>query len=122
MSLYELVFIIRPEVSSADIDKITNDFVKIVNDNGGKVEKNEYWGLKVFEYEINNYKKGHYIFLGLNIDSTVLKEIERKMKLSEDVLRSLSTKVEAITADPSPILRGKSYDTEEIIDVTSNKE
>lgn len=122
MPFYESVFIIRQDVSSSDVDKITDDFVKIVKDNKGSIVKTEYWGLRSLAYEIGNNKKGHYVFLGLDTEPSIVKEIERKMKLSENIIRYSNIKVEAISNELSPILRSKSSETEDVVDVTINKD
>ena len=121
MNFYELVFIIRQDMSSADVDKIIHDFTKLVNDHDNKVVKNEYWGLRTLAYEINNNKKGHYVFMGLEADSNTVKEIERKMKLNENIIRFLTIRVDQIQNEPSPILKGKHANNEEAIDVTVNE-
>jgi small subunit ribosomal protein S6 len=121
MSLYELVFIIRQDVSSNDVDKITDDFIKIIKNDGGSIIKNEYWGLRSLSYEINNNKKGHYTLLGFEGNGAIVSELERKMKLSEDVIRFMTHNVEEISKEPSPILRGKSPDDDIAIDVTLSK-
>ena len=62
MSLYELVFIAKQEISSVrakELAKKINDFIK---SKGGNVKKEEYWGFKSLAYEINKNKKGHYIY------------------------------------------------------------
>lgn len=121
MSLYELVFIIRQDVSSSDVDRITDDFIKIIKKENGNLVKNEYWGLRSLAYEIDNNKKGHYTLLGFEGNGAIVNEIERKMKLSEDVIRFMTHNVESLSTEPSPILRGKSQDDEIAIDVTLNK-
>ncbi len=122
MTFYESVFIIRQDISSADVDKIIEDFVKIAKDNGSNLVKQEYWGLRTLAYEIGNNKKGHYVFLGLEATSAAVKEIERKMKLSENIIRFSTIKVDEISSEPSPILRSKSGENEEVVDVTVNKD
>lgn len=118
MTFYELVFIIRQDISSSDVDKIVEDFINIAKENGGKLIKHEYWGLRTLAYEIGNNKKGHYVFLGLEAEIAAIKEIERRMKLSEDIIRFSTIHVDAISSEPSPILKGKSPENEEIVDVT----
>ena len=120
MTLYELTFIIRQDISSAAVDKIINEFTKIVTDNSGKVVKTEYWGIRPLAYEIANNKKGHYVFFGLEALPSVIQEVERKMKLSENIIRFLTIKVDQIAKEPSPILRGKYSESEEVVDVTIN--
>jgi len=120
MALYETVFIIRQDISSADVDKLTEEFSGIVTKAGGEIVKTEYWGLRTLAYDINNNKKGHYVLLGINAASEIVKELERKMKFSEDVIRFLTIKVEAIEKEPSAILRGNLEGFENTIDVTIN--
>jgi small subunit ribosomal protein S6 len=122
MSLYELVFVIRQDISSNDVDKITDDFIKIITTEGGSVKKNEYWGLRNLAYEINNNKKGHYTLLGFEAMPAVVKELERKIKLSEDVIRYMTLAVESISDQPSAILRSKTGADDITIDVTLNKD
>lgn len=121
MSFYESVFIIRQDISSADVDKITDDFTKIVKDNNGEVIKTEYWGLRNLAYKINNNKKGHYVLLGIKANALIINEMDRKMKLSENIIRFQNIKVDAISSEPSPILRSnKSAKNEGTVDVTIN--
>lgn len=122
MAFYESVFIIRQDISSADVDKITDDFTKIVKDSNGEVIKTEYWGLRSLAYKIGNNKKGHYVFMGLETTFSVINALDRKMKLSENIIRFVNLNVDSISAEPSPILRSKNSDHEEIVDVTINKE
>ena len=119
MKFYELTFIIRQDISSLDVDKIINEFTNIINENSGKVVKTEYWGIRHLTYEIANNKKGHYVFFGIEATSEVIDEVERKMKLSENIIRFLTIRVDEIAKEPSPILRGKYSDTEESVDVTT---
>ena len=122
MAFYESVFIIRQDVSSSDVDKITNDVTKIIVDNGGEVIRTEYWGLRTLAYKIGNNKKGHYVFLGLNTTHLVINEVERKMKLNENIIRFINISVDAISSESSAILRSKNSENDEIIDVTINKD
>lgn len=121
MAFYESIIIIRQDVSSAEVDKVANDFVKIIEDHNGKVIKTEYWGLKQLAYEIENNKKGHYYFMGIEATKPLLDEIDRKLKLSESVIRSSMVRVDEISKESSPILKAKNSDDEETVDVTINK-
>jgi small subunit ribosomal protein S6 len=121
MAFYESIIIIRQDVSSTEVDKIANDFAKIVTDHKGTVVKTEYWGLRQLAYEIENNKKGHYYFMGIEGNNSLLEEMDRRLKLSESVIRSSLIKVDEISKDPSPILKAKSSDGDNIVDVTTNK-
>lgn len=123
MSFYELTFIIRHDVSLNDIDKIVDDFTKIIKDNNGNVIKKEYWGLRTLAYKIGNNKKGHYYFLGLEIPGAskdATKELERKMKLNENIIRFLTIKVDSISNEASPILKNQNTENTLVVDVTVN--
>lgn len=119
MPLYESVFIIRQDVSSADLDKITDGFVEIIKTNGGALVKQEYWGIRNLAYEINNNRKGHYVLLGIDAEPATIAEMERKMKYSIDVIRFLTQRVIEISKEPSPILRNDRIEVEEVVDVTA---
>lgn len=121
MAFYESIIIIRQDVSSVDVDKIAEDFIKIIKTHHGNVIKTEYWGLRSLAYEIQNNKKGHYYFMGIEAGNDLIKELGRKIKLSESVIRSSLVKVKEISKEPSPVLRAKSADNEETIDVTIDK-
>jgi len=122
MAFYESIIVIRQDVSSSDVDKIADDFMKIIKEHNGNVLKPEYWGLRTLAYEIKNNKKGHYYFMGIEADNALVKELGRKIKLSESVIRSSLVKVKKISQEPSPILRTKSLDLEETVDVTINQQ
>jgi small subunit ribosomal protein S6 len=121
MALYESVIIIRQDISSNDVDKIVYELKKIIEEYKGKIIKTEYWGLKTLAYEIRNNKKGHYYFMGIEADKPLLDELNRKIKLSESIIRSSLVKVEEISNEPSPILKEKSSEVENTIDVTAKQ-
>ena len=119
MNFYELTFIVRQDMSSADLDKITESFLEIVKSFNCNVIINEYWGLKNLAYEIANNKKGHYVFLGLEMNKDCIDELERKIKLSDHVIRHLLLKVEKL--EPTPEQMFKSSNAEiSAINVTNN--
>lgn len=122
MAFYESVFIVRQDVSSNDVDKLVVEIGNIIKENGGEVIKNEYWGLRTLAYEIKGNKKGHYIFLGLEAKPQTIKEMERRMKLNENIVRVFTTNVENISSEPSPILRSEEdLAAQETVDMTLNK-
>lgn len=122
MAFYESTFIIRQDVSSADVDKIANDFENLIKEYSGEVVKTEYWGLRNLAYEIKNNKKGHYYFIGLKGNNALLAEFNRKVSLSESIIRSSMIRVDEISKEPSYILRSDSSDSEDTIDVTVEKD
>jgi small subunit ribosomal protein S6 len=110
MPLYESTFIARQDISTQDVEKLTETFSQIVTDNGGKVVKSEYWGLRSLAYLVKKNRKGHYTMLCIDSPYAAVKEMERRMKLNEDVLRNLTIKVTAIGEEASPMMNRSSQD------------
>ena len=107
MPLYENVFIIRQDVPASQVDVLTAEFAAIIDENGGRVEKKEFWGLRTLAYRIKKNRKGHYVLLNIDAPAPALAEMERVMRLSEDVLRYMTIKVDAFQEGPSAILQQK---------------
>lgn len=108
MQLYECVFIIRQDLSSAQVENITNEFCAIITDNKGSVVKQEYWGLKTMAYKIKKNRKGHYIMLNFEADAGTVAEFDRRMGLHEDILRTLIIAIDAVDPEPSIMMQNKS--------------
>ena len=120
MSLYELTFVTRYDISNQEVEKITESYIKLIKEFGGAVIKNEYWGLLNLAYEIKKNRKGHYVMLGVDISFECLKEIERRIKLNDDIIRHIAIKVKFIDPEPSAIMKssesdGDDLDQEEIV-------
>lgn len=101
MPLYEHVFISRQDLSSAQAESLVEHFSTILADNGGKVVESEYWGVKTMAYKINKNRKGHYALLKSDAPSAAVQEMERLMRLHDDVMRVLTIKVDAHGDGPS---------------------
>jgi small subunit ribosomal protein S6 len=105
MPLYETVFIARQDISAKQAEDMTKAFGKIVNDNGGEVKKTESWGLRNLAYRIKKNRKGHYALLHTDAPPAAIAEMERNMRLHEDVLRYMTVRIEKLPDGPSPILK-----------------
>jgi small subunit ribosomal protein S6 len=110
MPFYETVFIARQDLSTAQVEELTENFSKIIKDNGGKVHKVESWGLRTLSYRINKNRKGHYVLIETDTPPAALHEMERNIRLNEDVLRYLTVREEKLSTGPSAPLRGHSDD------------
>lgn len=114
MALYEIVYIARQEISENDVEKVTEEFTKLLEKNEAKVLKTEYWGLRNFSYEMKKSKKGHYSLIGVDAPSAAVKELERNMRLHEHVIRSLTIRVNKISREPSAIMQNNVEDDFEL--------
>ena len=108
MSLYEHVFIARQDLSNAQAEGLIEHFSAVLTDNSGKVVDQEYWGLKTMAYKINKNRKGHYAFLKSDAPSEAVQEMERLMRLHEDVMRVMTIKVDDHEEGPSVVIQAKS--------------
>ncbi len=101
MALYEHVFISRQDLSNAQAEGLIDHFSAVLSDNGGKVVDKEYWGLKTMAYKINKNRKGHYAFVKSDAPSEAVQEMERLMRLHDDVMRVLTIRVDEHKELPS---------------------
>jgi len=104
MPYYEHVLIARPEISPQQVDALVEDITKTIKELGGKVGKTEYWGLRNLTYRIRKNRKGHYALLNLDCPAPAVHELERRLKINEDVMRYKTIRVDALDEEPSPIL------------------
>jgi small subunit ribosomal protein S6 len=95
MALYEHMLIARQDISAQAVDALATHLKTIIENEGGKVEKQEYWGLRTLAYRIKKNRKGHYVLLNLNAPAKAISELERQLKINEDVLRFITVRVEA---------------------------
>lgn len=105
MALYEATFIARQDMTEKEVERLTEEFSGAVTEKGGRIVKNESWGLRNLAYRINKNRKGHYVMLGLDAPAEAVKEIRRKFNLSEDVIRSLVVRVDNLPKGPSAMLQ-----------------
>lgn len=101
MPLYEHVFISRQDLSNTQAEGLIEHFGTVLADNGGKIVDQEYWGVKTMAYRINKNRKGHYAFLKTDSPAPAVQEMERLMRLHEDVMRVLTIKVDGHEDGPS---------------------
>lgn len=110
MPLYEITFIARQDLSRQDVATLAESLAGIATQAGGKLVKNEYWGLKSLAYKIEKNRKGHYNMLGLDASAEAVKEIERQLRINENVVRALTVRVDELTAAPSVMMQQRGDD------------
>ena len=107
MSLYECVFIARQDVSATQVDSLVETFQNVITKSGGTIGKTENWGLRTIAYKIKKNRKGHYVLMNIDAHSDAVLEMERQMRINEDVLRYLTLRVDEHETEPSAIMRNK---------------
>ncbi|TVR80143.1 MAG: 30S ribosomal protein S6 [Rhodospirillales bacterium] len=107
MPLYETVVIARQDIAAPQVDALADTITKIIEDNGGRVAKREPWGLRPLAFRIRKNRKGHYVLFGLDAPPAAVHEMERQMRINEDVLRYLTIRVDELEEGPSAILQSR---------------
>ena len=110
MSLYEHVFICRQDISQQQVESLTENLTAILSEQGGSVEKTEYWGLRSLAYRVKKNRKGHYSLLNITADHSAISEMERQMSLNDDILRFMTIRVDEHDTEPSAPLSSKNKD------------
>jgi len=105
MPLYEHVYLARPDLSAQQVEELTAQYKGVIEQMGGKIAKNEYWGVKSLSYRIRKNRKAHFTLLNIDAPSAAVTEIERQQRINEDVLRTLTVRVEELEEGPSAMMR-----------------
>ncbi len=112
MPLYEHVYLARQDVSAQQVEELTKQFKGVIEQMGGKVTKNEYWGVKSLNFRIRKNRKAHFTLLNVDAPPAALTEIERQQRINEDVLRYLTIRVDELEEGPSAMMRKVERDRE----------
>jgi small subunit ribosomal protein S6 len=112
MALYEHVFLTRQDASSQQVEDLTAQFKGVIEQMGGKVARTEQWGLRSLSYRLKKNRKAHFTFFNIDAPPAALNEIERQERLSEDVLRYLTIRVDEHEEGPSAMMRKADRDRE----------
>ncbi len=110
MPLYEHVLLARQDISSQQVEQMIDQYKALLEENGGKITKVENWGLKGLAYRIKKNRKAHYALLNIEAPHEAMAEMERQMRLNEDILRYLTLRVEEHEDGPSAMLQKRDRD------------
>jgi small subunit ribosomal protein S6 len=110
MALYEHVFLARQDISAQQVDALVEQYKGVIEANGGKVGRVENWGLKSLTYRINKNRKAHYVLMDIDAPAPAVHEVERQMRISEDVLRYMTIAVEKHEDGPSAMMQKRDRD------------
>jgi len=105
MALYEHIFLARQDVTAQQVEALTEQYKGVIAGHGGRVAKVEYWGVKSLAYRIKKNRKAHFSLLNIDAPPAAVAEMERQMRLNEDILRILTVRVEALEDGPSAMMR-----------------
>jgi small subunit ribosomal protein S6 len=110
MALYEHIFLARQDVSPTQVEELTAALTEVLSNGGGKVTKNEYWGLKSLSYRIKKNRKAHYTLLNIDAPHAAVAEMERQMGINEDILRFMTIREDELEEGPSAMMQKRDRD------------
>ncbi len=110
MALYEHVFLARQDISGQQAEALVEQYKGVLESGGGKVGRVENWGLKSLTYRIKKNRKAHYLLMDIDAPSDAVKEMERQMRINEDILRYMTIRVEEHEAGPSAMMQKRDRD------------
>lgn len=94
MRLYDIVVLVTPDLSEEDAAKVTADYRKILADGGGEIVKDESWGRRRLAYPIERKREAYYHHFQVSAEPALVAETERRLKLSDQVLRHLAVRAD----------------------------
>lgn len=94
MRQYELAFIVRPDLDDEGVTEVVEKVSQHVKSIDGEVTSVDVWGRRALAYPIDNHRDGVYVLFQAKMSPSALSELERNLKLSEEIIRYLLIKVE----------------------------
>ena len=110
MPLYEHVFMARQDVTPQQVEVMIDQYRGVIEQNGGKIEKTEQWGVKSLAYRIKKNRKAHFALFNLDAPPAAVAEMERLLRINEDVLRFITVRVDAFEEGPSVMMQKRDRD------------
>src|ERR1700740_1338455 len=92
--LYEVMFIVRPDAADEDVDKLISGFTTSVTNGGGVVKNVEKMGRRKLAYMVRKFNDGNYILLTVEANGAVVAELERRLRVSEPVIKFITVRVD----------------------------
>jgi small subunit ribosomal protein S6 len=91
---YELVYVVSPDATDEQVAEVHTQVESIVQRMNGQLEKTDNWGRRKLAYEIGRHKEGTYVLEVINGDGDLMKEIDRRLKVTDLVIRHLVVRVD----------------------------
>ena len=110
MPLYEHIFMARQDVTPQQVEAMVDQYKGVIEQNGGSVDKTEMWGVKSLAYRIKKNRKAHFTMFNLNAPAPAVAEMERQMRINEDILRFMTVRVDELEEGPSAMLQKRDRD------------
>ena len=92
--LYEVMFIVRPDVADEEVDKLVSGFTTTITSGGGAVKSVEKMGRRKLAYLVRKFADGNYILLTIEADGATVHELERRLRVSEPVIKFITVRMD----------------------------
>lgn len=91
---YEVMYIVRPDLEDADVDKLIEGFEQTVANGGGNVRSTEKWGRRKLAYTVHKFNDGNYILMTIDADGKLVAELERRLRVTEQVIKFITVRMD----------------------------
>ncbi len=105
MASYETTFVVHSKLSQQDALKVVDQLLESIQKHQGSIIKREYWGLLDLAYPIKKTHKAHYFYVGFESSVAGKFELDRLLGINEDVIRSLTVRLEKISKEQTPMMQ-----------------
>ena len=92
--LYEVMYIVRPDVVDEELDKLIANFESTVTNGGGVVKSSDKWGRRKLAYTVRKFNDGNYVLLTVEANGTVIAELERRLRVTEPVIKFITVRMD----------------------------
>jgi small subunit ribosomal protein S6 len=91
---YEIMFIVRPDILDEDLDKLIAGLEANITQGGGTIKSTEKLGRRKLAYTVKKFNDGNYVLLTIEADGSLVGEIERRLRVSEPVIKFISVRID----------------------------
>jgi small subunit ribosomal protein S6 len=94
MRIYEELFIVRPDATDEVVDPVIDQLRNVITQSGGTLDKAEKWGVRKLAYRVMKQTEGQYILLQFTANADIVKEIERRLRVSDVVMKFITVRID----------------------------
>ncbi len=94
MRIYEELYIAKPDVTDEEIDALNGQLEAVIKQSGGQIDKTDKWGVRKLAYRVKKQAEGYYVLLVFHAGATTVKEIERRLRVTDLVLKFLTVRMD----------------------------
>ena len=94
MRNYEIMFIVNPNGTEEEIDKINTQLEGVITAGGGRIDKIEKMGKRRLAYEVDRFREGFYVLFAIGANGDIIKECERRLRVIDAVIKYITVRVD----------------------------